>query len=146
MAENLRLFLSGYVAVNQVYVCEIEMSGLTALVCNKKGSDGRKITGYDLGWVNRNRLTAFSSLMSSILSSQLDYTKAGTCDKCYEKRNNVSKAAESCTCTVVFPIKKAFKVTLSQTYGPRVKIILFSWQTGSNMPIFQCSSFLSKPA
>lgn len=63
--------------------------------------------------------------MSSILSSQLDYTKAGTCDKCYEKRNNVSKAAESCTCMVVFPVEKAFKVTLSRTCGPRVKIVLF---------------------
>lgn len=55
-------------------------------------------------WTGTTRLT--------LLSFQLDYTEAGTCDKCYEKRKNVSNAAESCSCTVVFAIDKRFKVSL----------------------------------
>lgn len=40
---------------------------------------------------------------------KLDYTEAGTCDKCFEQRKNVSNAAQSCSCMVVFPLEKAFK-------------------------------------
>lgn len=48
--------------------------------------------------------------INSLLSFQVDYTEAETCNICFEKRKNVSNAAESCTCTVVFAIEKAFKV------------------------------------
>lgn len=42
---------------------------------------------------------------------QLDYTDAGTCNKCFAKRKNVSLAAEQCSCTVMFDVEKLFKVT-----------------------------------
>lgn len=87
--------------------------------------------------------------------SQLDYTKAGTCDKCYEKRNNVSKAAETCTCMVVFAIEKAFKVILRLIYGLRhpnvhiqvdleLRLVYSVWTNDIQHTHFQCSNFLSK--
>uniref|UniRef100_A0A8C2ZPX4 Cell cycle control protein n=1 Tax=Cyclopterus lumpus TaxID=8103 RepID=A0A8C2ZPX4_CYCLU len=51
------------------------------------------------------------SPFDSPLSFQLDYTKAGSCDECFEMRKNVSKAALNCFCKVEFRIEKAFKVT-----------------------------------
>ncbi|XP_041806277.1 transmembrane protein 30C [Chelmon rostratus] len=50
---------------------------------------------------------------------KMDYTEAGTCNSCFEKRKNVSKAAETCSCTVVFPIKSAFKGDVFFYYGLR---------------------------
>ncbi|KAM9850692.1 transmembrane protein 30C [Aulostomus maculatus] len=57
--------------------------------------------------------------VQSIKEIKLDYTEAGTCNKCFEKRKNVSNAAQSCTCTVVFPIEKAFKGDVFFYYGLR---------------------------
>ncbi|XP_029386098.1 transmembrane protein 30C [Echeneis naucrates] len=48
---------------------------------------------------------------------KLDYTEAGTCDKCFEKRKNVSNAGEECSCTVIFSIEKAFKGDVFFYYG-----------------------------
>ncbi|KAM3861805.1 transmembrane protein 30C [Diretmus argenteus] len=48
---------------------------------------------------------------------KLDYTQAGTCDKCFEKRKNVSHALQTCNCTVVFNIQKAFTGTVFFYYG-----------------------------
>lgn len=45
--------------------------------------------------------------------TQIDYTKLGTCNLCYEKRENVSLAHEVCSCTVTFHLDEAFKVTLA---------------------------------
>lgn len=50
------------------------------------------------------------TLHFSVLSFQMDYTEAGTCNICFEKLKNVSNAAQLCTCKVVFKIEKAFKV------------------------------------
>ncbi|XP_026151325.1 transmembrane protein 30C [Mastacembelus armatus] len=51
-------------------------------------------------------------LLLTVQSTQeirMDYTEAGTCNICFEKRKNVSNAAESCSCKVVFPIEKPLK-------------------------------------
>lgn len=48
--------------------------------------------------------------LKPVLSLQVDYTDAGTCNKCLEMRKNVSNLAKSCTCTVRLEITKAFKV------------------------------------
>lgn len=61
-------------------------------------------------------------LLLTVQSTQeikLDYTEAGTCNKCFEKRKNVSYAADPCTCTVVFEIEKAFKGDVFFYYGLR---------------------------
>ncbi|CAF90017.1 unnamed protein product, partial [Tetraodon nigroviridis] len=46
----------------------------------------------------------------TIQEIKLDYTHAGTCDLCYEKRKNVSRAAEPCSCVVTFNVQKRIKV------------------------------------
>ncbi|KAL3056123.1 hypothetical protein OYC64_018762 [Pagothenia borchgrevinki] len=59
-------------------------------------------------------------LLLTVQSTQelkLDYTEAGTCNLCFEKRKNVSNAARPCNCTVVFNIKKAFKGDVFFYYG-----------------------------
>lgn len=43
---------------------------------------------------------------------QKEYTMAGTCNLCYEKRENMSSAQEECLCMVTFELKTPFKVTL----------------------------------
>ncbi|KAM8856446.1 transmembrane protein 30C [Spinachia spinachia] len=48
---------------------------------------------------------------------KLDYTEAGTCFTCFEMRKNLSRAAEPCTCTLEFEIKKAFKGDVFFYYG-----------------------------
>ncbi|XP_040005259.1 transmembrane protein 30C [Xiphias gladius] len=51
-------------------------------------------------------------LLLTVQSTQelkIDYTEADTCDKCFEKRKNVSNAGESCNCKVEFFLKKPFK-------------------------------------
>lgn len=48
---------------------------------------------------------------------KMDYTAAGTCDKCFNKRENVSNAAQTCSCTVVLSITKAFKGDVFFYYG-----------------------------
>ncbi|XP_042350110.1 transmembrane protein 30C [Plectropomus leopardus] len=61
-------------------------------------------------------------LLLTVQSTQeikLDYTEAGTCNICFEKRKNVSNAAQSCSCTVVFNIEKAFKGDVFFYYGLR---------------------------
>lgn len=73
----------------------------------KKGVTG-KMKGYVLSWVNRKQFIHY--LLCIFLFFQLDYTEAGTCNICFEKRKNVSNAAQLCTCKVVFNIEKAFKV------------------------------------
>lgn len=47
--------------------------------------------------------------VNTIREIKLDYTDAGTCDKCFEKRKNVSLAAEGCSCTVMFDVNKRLK-------------------------------------
>lgn len=85
--------------------------GSAALACNKKqeclGKDKRLQFEQQL-------LHHVHSLTSFLLPPQLDYTDAGTCDKCFEKRKNVSLAAESCTCTIKFDVNKRLKVKLPQ--------------------------------
>lgn len=51
--------------------------------------------------------------MNSLLSPQLDYTDAGTCNMCFEKRKNASNAAQTCTCRVILPVEKPFKVAVT---------------------------------
>lgn len=51
----------------------------------------------------------------SFLLPQLDYTDAGNCSKCFEKRKNVTLAAESCHCSIMFDVNKKFKV--KQRFG-----------------------------
>ncbi|KAM4609001.1 transmembrane protein 30C [Polymixia lowei] len=48
---------------------------------------------------------------------KMDYTEAGTCNMCFEKRKNVSNAAQACNCIVVFPIEKAIKGDVFFYYG-----------------------------
>ncbi|XP_029315549.1 transmembrane protein 30C [Cottoperca gobio] len=59
-------------------------------------------------------------LLLTVQSTQevkMDYTEAGTCDKCFEKRKNASNAAQTCSCTVGFNIKKALKGDVFFYYG-----------------------------
>ncbi|XP_074550591.1 transmembrane protein 30C [Halichoeres trimaculatus] len=61
-------------------------------------------------------------LLLTVQSTQeikLDYTEAGTCDICFEKRKNVSNADQPCTCTVMFPVEKALKGDVFFYYGLR---------------------------
>ncbi|XP_054470999.1 transmembrane protein 30C [Anoplopoma fimbria] len=48
---------------------------------------------------------------------KMDYTEAGTCDRCFEMRKNVSNAAQICRCKVEFHIEKAFKGDVFFYYG-----------------------------
>lgn len=57
--------------------------------------------------------------VQSTKEMKLDYTEAGTCDRCFEKRKNVSNAAQPCSCTVVFSIGKKFKGDVFFYYGLR---------------------------
>ena len=90
-------------------------------LCNKKGSDTDR-KGPRLGFESckQEQFIHYSFEVNkhlndlSLLSFQLDYTEAGTCNLCFEKRKNVSNAARPCNCTVVFNIKKAFKVTTTK--------------------------------
>ncbi|XP_069563156.1 transmembrane protein 30C [Brachyistius frenatus] len=59
-------------------------------------------------------------LLLTVQSTQeikLDYTEAGTCDVCFEKRKNVSNAAQTCSCKVVLGIEKAMKGDVFFYYG-----------------------------
>ncbi|XP_023132512.1 transmembrane protein 30C [Amphiprion ocellaris] len=61
-------------------------------------------------------------LLLTVQSTQefkMDYTDAGTCDKCFEKRKNASNAAQPCSCKVVFELKKNFKGDVFFYYGLR---------------------------
>ncbi|CAL9690367.1 unnamed protein product [Knipowitschia caucasica] len=61
-------------------------------------------------------------LLLTVQSTQemkMDYTEAGTCDKCFEKRKNVSYSSEPCECTVVFSLEKPFKGDVFFYYGLR---------------------------
>lgn len=61
-------------------------------------------------------------LLLTVQSTQemkLDYTEAGTCNECFDKRKNVSKAAEPCNCIVDFNIDKKFKGDVFFYYGLR---------------------------
>ncbi|KAM6978857.1 transmembrane protein 30C [Tautogolabrus adspersus] len=61
-------------------------------------------------------------LLLTVQSTQevkLDYTEAGTCNVCFEKRKNVSNADQSCSCTMEFSIEKAFKGDVFFYYGLR---------------------------
>ncbi|KAM7380303.1 hypothetical protein PAMP_003611 [Pampus punctatissimus] len=55
--------------------------------------------------------------VQTIKEIKLDYTEAGTCNICFEKRKNVSNAAQDCSCTLVFPVEKAFKGNVFFYYG-----------------------------
>ncbi|KAK2905884.1 transmembrane protein 30C [Channa argus] len=48
---------------------------------------------------------------------KVDYTEAGTCNLCFEKRKNVSSAAESCRCTVAFATETLLKGDVFFYYG-----------------------------
>lgn len=101
--------------------------GSTALAYNKKqeclGKDKRL-------WFEREQLLHhFCSLMSFLLPPQVDYTDAGTCDKCSEKRKNVSLAAEPCSCVVMFDVNKRFKVKRCFGRCSNELLILFKRQT-----------------
>ncbi|XP_022053005.1 transmembrane protein 30C [Acanthochromis polyacanthus] len=50
---------------------------------------------------------------------KMDYTEAGSCDKCFEKRKNASNAVLPCTCKVVFELKNKFKGDVFFYYGLR---------------------------
>ncbi|KAM8857014.1 transmembrane protein 30C [Synchiropus picturatus] len=50
---------------------------------------------------------------------KLDYTTDGTCNLCFIKRQNASKAAVNCTCTMVFTIDKLYKGDVFFYYGLR---------------------------
>lgn len=61
-------------------------------------------------------------LLLTVQSSRefkMDYTEAGTCNKCFEKRKNVSNAAQECSCKVVFELPKRFKGDVFFYYGLR---------------------------
>ncbi|XP_068602402.1 transmembrane protein 30C [Brachionichthys hirsutus] len=61
-------------------------------------------------------------LLLTVQSTQeikLDYTEAGTCDRCFEKRKDVANAALNCSCIVVLSIGKAFKGDVFFYYGLR---------------------------
>lgn len=90
--------------------------GSGALVCNKKQECLSKDKRL---WLEQEQLLHHFHSLTSLLPPQLDYTDAGTCDKCFEKRKNVSHAAEPCSCTVVFNIDKRFKV--KQHVGPALE-------------------------
>ncbi|KAG9339447.1 hypothetical protein JZ751_023584 [Albula glossodonta] len=48
---------------------------------------------------------------------KVDYTEAGTCDRCYELRNLSKKAHEPCTCRVNFSLKENFTGDVFFYYG-----------------------------
>ncbi|CDQ93133.1 unnamed protein product [Oncorhynchus mykiss] len=48
---------------------------------------------------------------------KVDYTHAGSCDKCFEKRKDRANANQSCNCTVVFNIENTFKGDVFFYYG-----------------------------
>ncbi|XP_056145521.1 transmembrane protein 30C [Lampris incognitus] len=50
---------------------------------------------------------------------KMDYTEAGTCDRCFEKRQNVSNALQTCDCQVIFPIENTLKGDVFFYYGLR---------------------------
>lgn len=61
-------------------------------------------------------------LLLTVQSTQemkLDYTNAGSCNICFDKRKNVSNAAEPCSCNVPFTIDKKFKGDVFFYYGLR---------------------------
>lgn len=82
--------------------------------------------GYDLN--RKGLLHHFSPLMSFLLP-QLDYTEAGTCNKCFEKRKKGSLAGEPCSCTVTFDVKKLFKVRRRFGQHANKCLILYESQT-----------------
>lgn len=57
--------------------------------------------------------------VQSTQEKKIDYTETETCDECFEKRKNVSLAAEFCKCTVVFTLEKPFKGDVFFYYGLR---------------------------
>lgn len=67
--------------------------------------------------------------MSFLVPPQLDYTEAGTCDKCFDKRKNVSLAGEPCSCIVTFAVKKKFKVRWRFGQRANKQLILHKTQT-----------------
>ncbi|XP_061580633.1 transmembrane protein 30C [Cololabis saira] len=59
-------------------------------------------------------------LLLTVQSTQerkLDYTEAGTCDRCFEMRKNMSLAGEPCSCRLDFSIHKTFKGDVFFYYG-----------------------------
>ncbi|XP_008298234.1 cell cycle control protein 50C-like [Stegastes partitus] len=61
-------------------------------------------------------------LLLTVQSTQelkLDYTDAGDCKVCYETRLNASNAAQACSCTKEFQLKKTFKGDVFFYYGLR---------------------------
>lgn len=60
---------------------------------------------------------------------QMDYTEAGTCDKCFGKRKDVSLAGEPCSCTVTFAVEKMFKVRWRFSQRANKRRILYKTQT-----------------
>lgn len=61
-------------------------------------------------------------LLLTVQSTQefkMDYTEAGTCNKCFEKRKNASNAVQECSCKVVFELGKKFKGDVFFYYGLR---------------------------
>ncbi|XP_035507230.1 transmembrane protein 30C [Scophthalmus maximus] len=55
--------------------------------------------------------------VQSTREMKLDYTEAGTCDRCFEMRKNVSNAGEGCSCKAVFSLEKPFKGDVFFYYG-----------------------------
>lgn len=101
------------------------IGGSTALVCNKK----QEGLGKDKSlWFEQEQLLRHYYSLISFLLPQLDYTEAGTCNKCFEKRKNVSLAAEPCSCVVMFDVNKRLKV--KRRFGQRFEpLILHQTQT-----------------
>lgn len=67
--------------------------------------------------------------MSFLLPPQLDYTEAGTCNKCFAKRKDVSLAGEPCNCAVIFTVEKMFKVRWCFGQRANKQLILSKTQT-----------------
>ncbi|XP_047457897.1 transmembrane protein 30C [Mugil cephalus] len=55
--------------------------------------------------------------VQSIQEMKMDYTEAGGCYDCFEKRKNVTNAAKPCTCTLLFSIEKPFEGDVFFYYG-----------------------------
>lgn len=72
----------------------------------KKGATGRETNGCDKAAQVKFVPAVF------FCAPQRDYTKSGTCDLCYNQRENVSLAQEDCRCMVTFELETAFEVIL----------------------------------
>ncbi|KAM9343231.1 cell cycle control protein 50C-like isoform 2-T2 [Pholidichthys leucotaenia] len=88
--------------------------GRIGALIEKEGLSLRALRYVVLDWNWRDQ-----KLRRMVDIPEVDYTEADTCDVCYEKRKNVTNAAQSCTCKVEFSIKKPFEGDVFFYYGLR---------------------------